>query len=625
MGFLLPVSDGSCELKPPFDIAGDLDTPVSAFMKLGAFAPRFLLESVEGGERLARYSFIGFGDGLEVRLDARRPRGSAASACRCRRTATSCSRRCARALRAAPQPAAGHRRRAAGRRAGRLFGLRRGALLRAPAARRAARDSGVPALHYVAPRSLLVFDHLTRGIALLHAGAEDERRVAAQGSDAGAARRAAQRPRAPGATRRRTPAYARADYLAGVRRTQEYIAAGDVYQLVLSSALRGPARARSLPGVSRAAPHQSLSLHVLLRARRCDGGRLLARGAGEAERRPRAAAADRRHAAARRRRRGRCGARGGAAAPIRRRMPSTSCWSIWRATTSAASRTPAACASSPTARSSATATSCTSSAACTGELAPGRDAFDLFAAAFPAGTLVGAPKVRAMQIIDELEPVSRGLYGGTVGYFGARGDMDQAITIRTLVFRGDEYSYQAGAGIVADSVPQTEYEEVLAKSGAMARALELAEERPVNAAPAADRQLRLLHLQPGAGVPGAGRGGAACTATTRSPSSRRARWRPTHLCISPGPGTPYDAGVSMDMIRAFAGRIPVFGVCLGHQSIVEVFGGKVVRAGRLMHGKTSLVDARRPHAVRRPAAAVRGGPLPLADRRARRRCRRSSR
>lgn len=65
---------------------------------------------------------------------------------------------------------------------------------------------------------------------------------------------------------------------------------------------------------------------------------------------------------------------------------------------------------------------------------------------------------------------------------------------------------------------------------------------------------------------------------------------PSHLCISPGPGTPYDAGVSMDMIRAFAGQIPVFGVCLGHQSIVEVFGGKVVRAGRLMHGKTSAVD-----------------------------------
>jgi anthranilate synthase/aminodeoxychorismate synthase-like glutamine amidotransferase len=64
---------------------------------------------------------------------------------------------------------------------------------------------------------------------------------------------------------------------------------------------------------------------------------------------------------------------------------------------------------------------------------------------------------------------------------------------------------------------------------------------------------------------------------------------PTHLCVSPGPGTPYDAGVSMDMIRAFAGRVPVLGVCLGHQSIVEVFGGKVVRAARLMHGKTSRI------------------------------------
>jgi para-aminobenzoate synthetase component 2 len=65
---------------------------------------------------------------------------------------------------------------------------------------------------------------------------------------------------------------------------------------------------------------------------------------------------------------------------------------------------------------------------------------------------------------------------------------------------------------------------------------------------------------------------------------------PSHLCISPGPGTPYDAGVSMDMIRGFAGRLPVLGVCLGHQSIVEVFGGKVVRAGRLMPGKPSIIQ-----------------------------------
>jgi len=111
-----------------------------------------------------------------------------------------------------------------------------------------------------------------------------------------------------------------------------------------------------------------------------------------------------------------------------------------------------------------------------GLVAADRDAFDLFAAAFPAGTLVGAPKVRAMQLIAELEPTARGLYGGTVGYFAKNGNMDQAITIRTMVFDGEEYSFQAGAGIVSDSVPETEYQEVLAKSAILRRALQLAEE-----------------------------------------------------------------------------------------------------------------------------------------------------
>jgi anthranilate synthase component 1 len=111
-----------------------------------------------------------------------------------------------------------------------------------------------------------------------------------------------------------------------------------------------------------------------------------------------------------------------------------------------------------------------------GNLASDRDAFDLFAATFPAGTLVGAPKVRAMELIAELEPVARDLYGGTVGYFSKNGNMDQAITIRTIVFNGDKYSFQAGAGIVADSVPETEHDEVLAKSAILHRALEIAED-----------------------------------------------------------------------------------------------------------------------------------------------------
>jgi len=111
-----------------------------------------------------------------------------------------------------------------------------------------------------------------------------------------------------------------------------------------------------------------------------------------------------------------------------------------------------------------------------GELDAEHDQFDLFAASFPAGTLVGAPKVRAMQIIEEMEGVGRGLYAGTAGYFGLSGDMDQAITIRTLVFSGSEYSFQAGAGIVADSVPEREYQEVMAKSAILRRALEIAGE-----------------------------------------------------------------------------------------------------------------------------------------------------
>jgi anthranilate synthase component 1 len=112
----------------------------------------------------------------------------------------------------------------------------------------------------------------------------------------------------------------------------------------------------------------------------------------------------------------------------------------------------------------------------TADLRGGLDAFDLFAASFPAGTVTGAPKLRAIEIIDELEPVSRGLYSGSIGYFGHGGSMDQAITIRTLVFSDEGYTYQAGAGIVADSDPAAEHHEVLSKAAALESALELARE-----------------------------------------------------------------------------------------------------------------------------------------------------
>ncbi|MFM9016429.1 MAG: chorismate-binding protein [Verrucomicrobiota bacterium] len=109
-----------------------------------------------------------------------------------------------------------------------------------------------------------------------------------------------------------------------------------------------------------------------------------------------------------------------------------------------------------------------------GELAEGRDAFDLFRATFPAGTLSGAPKVRAMQVISELERERRGAYGGAVGYFGFDGGHDSCIVIRTASLRDGVASVQAGAGIVADSVPASEYEETVNKSKGVLRALGLA-------------------------------------------------------------------------------------------------------------------------------------------------------
>ena len=110
-----------------------------------------------------------------------------------------------------------------------------------------------------------------------------------------------------------------------------------------------------------------------------------------------------------------------------------------------------------------------------GRIAEGKDQFDVLAACFPAGTVSGAPKIRAMQIIDELEPDKRGAYAGSVGYFGFSGNMDFCITIRTFVMQGDDLWVQAGAGIVADSVPRKEYEETINKSLGLRRAVELAE------------------------------------------------------------------------------------------------------------------------------------------------------
>jgi anthranilate synthase component 1 len=439
-------------------------------MKLASFAPRFLLESVEGGERLARYSFIGFGDGLEVRLD--RDGFKVGSE---RRPIPTSSAELLSGLRAALQRAPQPEPDIAGvPLAGGLVGYSSYDVVRffERLTARSGLESGVPALHYVAPRSLLVFDHLTRGIALVHAGSEQERR-SLRNEVVRALRGGIPHGIRAGKYSPPIPAYSRSDYLGGVRRTQEYIAAGDVYQLVLASRFAGhheldPFQAYRALRLINPSPYMYYCALGDVTVVGSSPEALVKLKDGHAQLRPLAGTRPRAD---------------DAAVDIARETelladPKENAEHVMLVDLARNDLGRVARAGSvhvdPYRSIERYSHVMHIVSGVHGELAPGRDAFDLFAAAFPAGTLVGAPKVRAMQIIDELEPVSRGLYGGTVGYFGARGDMDHAITIRTLVFKGDEYSYQAGAGIVADSVPEAEHAEVLAKSGVMVRALEIA-------------------------------------------------------------------------------------------------------------------------------------------------------
>jgi anthranilate synthase component I len=459
-------------MKPPFDIAADLDTPVSAYLKLAPFRPRFLLESVEGGERLARYSFIGFGDCLEVKLDSTgfridgdlspRPRSSAEFLGQLRS-----------ALARAPQPKpdipgvplsgglVGYTAYDAVRYFERVPG-------------RSLDDTTTPHAHYVAPRSILVFDHLTRGVALLHAGSEEERQSLRR-EVIQALRGAVPAILKPGRFSAAVPSLTADAHAARVERAQQYIASGDVYQLVLASRFEGR-HALAPFEVYRALRLLNPSPYMYF----CELGDITVVGSspealvkchgGFAQLRPIAGS----------RPRGSDDVRDAALQAELLADPKENAEHVMLVDLARNDlgrvAIPGSISVEPYRVIERYSHIMHIVSGVKGRLAPGRDAFDLFAATFPAGTLVGAPKVRAMQIIDELEPVGRQLYGGTVGYFGRQGDMDQAITIRTLVFRGDSYSYQAGGGIVADSSPRAEYEEVMAKSAVLRRALELAAE-----------------------------------------------------------------------------------------------------------------------------------------------------
>ncbi len=459
-------------MQAPFDIAADLDTPVSAYLKLEPFNPHFLLESVEGGERLARYSFLGFGDALTVRLDdaglavngeiKARPESREALLAELRDV-----------LAATPNPTpkipgipfSGGLVGVAGYDIVRFFE-------RLPASRE--QLTGLPQAAYVGAESLLVFDHLTRRAALLHDGTETARALLRRNVMDALRGPVPVRP-SGGSFTPPAASMSRDEFMAAVQRAKQDITAGEIYQIVLSVRFAGEAELDAFQ-TYRALRLLNPSPYMFF----CDLGQIKLVGSS-----PEALVRLQDQRASLR--------------PIAGTRPRG-------ATTEEDQRLEAELLADPKenaehvmlvdlARNDLGRVASPGSvhvepyrtieryshvmhivSGVEGELAADRDAFDLLAATFPAGTLVGAPKVRAMELIAGYEPISRGLYAGTVGYFGRDGNMDQAIAIRTLVFNGNAYSFQAGAGIVADSDPATEYEEVLAKSAILRRALRIAEE-----------------------------------------------------------------------------------------------------------------------------------------------------
>jgi len=222
-----------------------------------------------------------------------------------------------------------------------------------------------------------------------------------------------------------------------------------------------------------------------------------------------------------------------------------------------------------------------------GELKDELQSYDAVRAVFPAGTVSGAPKVRAMKIIDELEQSRRGPYAGAVGYFSYNGNADFAITIRTLFADKNQAYLQAGAGIVADSVPEREWFETDHKAKALMMALEIAaNKKPLKVLIIDNYDSFVYNLVQYIGELG------AQTIVYRNNEitlDEVAKLRPDRIVISPGPGTPEDEksfGVCTEILQKLSPNIPTLGVCLGHQGIIHAYGGKIVHAKKLMHGKT---------------------------------------
>ncbi len=458
-------------LQGPFTIVADLDTPVSAFLKLASLKPRYLLESVEGGIRLARYSFIGFGEARETRIgrsdlwiNGTRENPPA--------TADELLSILRQALEDAPVLCPDDSELPFN---GGLVGFSAYDMVRffEPIGQRDVDDDSDIAA-YVATDSLLIFDHLTRRIALLHAGSESER-LELQQKVTTLLRGPLPAPHTTSVCSDPQASLSETEFCQAVTTAKAEIDEGNVYQLVCSVKFAGQFDGSAFD-VYRALRLLNPSPYMFY----CDiGGVKIAGSSPEALVRLNSGTASLRPIAGTRPR----GCDRASDLELEAELkadPKELAEHVMLVDLARNDLGRVAKVGSirvdPYMNIERYSHVMHIVSGVSGELAESRDAFDLFRAAFPAGTLVGAPKVSAMRLIDQLEPTSRGLYAGTVGYFGKGGDMDQAITIRSLVFTDGRYSFQAGAGIVADSDPAAEYQEVLHKSAILRRALAIASE-----------------------------------------------------------------------------------------------------------------------------------------------------
>ena len=459
------------------NLAADLETPISAFLKLRNGSEAYLLESVEGGEKLGRYSFIGTAPRIRVRAYGRQveidqPSGSYAL----EGDPTEVARSVLAGYR--PVPHAGLPRFYGG--AVGYFGYDCVRLWeRLP--NRPPDPVGLPTCYLVITDAVVIFDHVTHAMRIVANASVDGNPTEAYRAAVATIEQVYERLRSPlvppDAGGHVEPVMEHetsvAEYLRSVQRAREYVAAGDIFQVVLSRRFSAKTTGVDALEVYRALRMVNPSPYMFFLD--FDGVKIVGSSPemlvrledGVLDTRPLAGtrprgiddADDRRLADE-------------LLADEKERAEHVMLIDLGRNDAGRVSRYGTVEVTDlMTIERFSHVMHIASNVR--GRLVEGRDAFDVLRACFPAGTVTGAPKIRAMEIIDELEPVSRGPYGGAVGYVGYSGNMDTALTLRTIVMAKDRAYVQAGAGIVADSVPEREYMETVNKAKALVRALEV--------------------------------------------------------------------------------------------------------------------------------------------------------